>query len=119
MPIYYNGKNKVLAQVLRRNLTKQESHLWYDFLSKHPVRFRRQKQFGRYIVDFYCAGAKLVIEIDGNQHYTEDGIEIDRERSAYLEGLGLRVIRFHNADIDYDFRNVCKKINVLVNERTA
>lgn len=70
MKYYYNANNKPLAQELRRNMTPQERHLWYDFLSGYPVRFRRQKQFGRYIVDFYCSAAKIILEIDGSQHYT-------------------------------------------------
>ena len=113
MTLYYEAKNKPLAQDLRKNMTKQERHLWYDFLSSYPLRFRRQKQFGRYIVDFYCSGARLIIELDGSQHYTAEGLEYDRERSAYLEGLGLRIVRFYNSDIDKNFQGVCEQIETL------
>ena len=114
MPIYYEAKNKPLAQELRKNMTRQERHLWYDFLSNYSLRFRRQKQFGRYIVDFYCSGAKLIIELDGSQHYTEVGIEYDKERTAYLEGLGLRIVWFSNSDVDKNFRGVCEQIEALI-----
>ena len=72
-PLSYDGRKKPFAQKLRRDMTPQERHLWYDFLKSYPVAFRRQKQFGSYIVDFYCANAKLVVELDGSQHYEEDG----------------------------------------------
>ena len=111
MSIYYNPNNKPLAQELRKNMTKQERHLWHDFLSGYPVRFRRQKQFGRYIVDFYCSSAMLVLELDGGQHYTEEGLEFDRERTAYLEGLGLRVLRIPNSEVDQNFVGVCEWVD--------
>lgn len=111
MVYYYSENNKPLAQELRRNMTPQERHLWYDFLSNYPVRFRRQKQFGRYIVDFYCSAAKLILEVDGSQHYTPDGMEYDEERTAYLEGLGFYVLRISNADVDRRFRAVCECID--------
>ena len=117
MPIYYSRKNKQLAQELRKNMTRQERHLWYDFLSGHPSRFRRQKQFGRYIADFYCSSAKLIIELDGSQHYSEEGLAYDRERTAYLEGLGFKVIHIPNSEIDRSFDGVCSFINELVNDR--
>ena len=108
--ICYNGKNKILARNLRKNMTRQERHLWYDFLCDLPVRFRRQKQFGEYIVDFYCSSAKLVIELDGMQHFDEEGVKKDNVRDAYLESLGLRVMRIGNHEIDTDFDNVCTAI---------
>ena len=117
MKYYYNANNKPLAQELRRNMTPQERHLWYDFLSGYPVRFRRQKQFGRYIVDFYCSAAKIILEIDGSQHYTPDGMEYDVERTAYLEGLGFQVLRISNADVDRRFRAVCEWIDLNVKAR--
>ncbi len=117
MKYYYNANNKPLAQELRRNMTPQERHLWYDFLSDYPVRFRWQKQFGRYIVDFYCSAAKLILEVDGSQHYTPDCIEYDVERTAYLEGLGFQVLRFSNADVDRRFRAVCEYIDQNVKTR--
>ncbi|MDO4845192.1 MAG: DUF559 domain-containing protein [Oscillospiraceae bacterium] len=117
MPIYYNEKNKQLAQSLRRNMTKQERRLWYGFLSKYPVRFRRQKQFGSYIVDFYCSSAKLIIELDGGQHFSDEAIQRDGERTAYLERQGLTVIRIPNNEIDQNFDGVCEWIDLQVNER--
>ena len=117
MVYYYSENNKPLAQELRRNMTPQERHLWYDFLSDYPVRFRRQKQFGRFIVDFYCGAAKLILEVDGSQHYTPDGMEYDEERKAYLEGLGFQVLRFSNADVDRRFRAVCEYIHQNVKTR--
>jgi len=115
--IYYHATLKPCAQKLRCEATKQENHLWYDFLRNHPLRFRRQKQFARYIVDFYCSSAKLVIEIDGPQHYTEDGLLHDESRTAYLESLGLHVLRFTNQDIDHHFESVCQQINAILSSR--
>ena len=88
---YYSESNKPRAQRLRREMTRQERHLWYDFLNACPARFRRQRQFGSYIVDFYCAECKLVVEIDGSQHYEPQEQNRDEARTAYLNGLGLRV----------------------------
>jgi very-short-patch-repair endonuclease len=109
--IYYNQSLKTRAQELRRNSTYHEDFLWYRFLRRHPVQFRRQKQFARYIVDFYCSSAKLVIELDGKQHETKDGIAHDLARTIYLESLGLHVLRFTNDEIENDFDTVCMTIN--------
>ena len=109
--IYYNGMLKEKAQQLRKSATLQENRLWYGFLKRHPRQFRRQKQFGRYIVDFYCSSAKMVIEVDGNQHLEQKGIVHDRARTAYLESLGLHVLRFMNQEIDEQFDSVCDRIN--------
>ena len=114
MSLKYNQKLIPRAQELRRNMTRQEKRLWYDFLSKYPIRFQRQKTIGNFIADFYCHKAKLIIEIDGSQHYTEDGLARDRERTAILEGFDLQVIRFRNADIDEHFDRVCHLINEAV-----
>ena len=95
------------ARMLRRNLTKQEKHLWYDFLQKYPVKIYKQKIIDNYITDFYCHSAKLVIEIDGSQHYTAQGKEYDEKRTAVLEKRGLSVLRFSNKDIDERFEQVC------------
>ena len=103
------------ARMLRKNMTKEEKHLWYDYLRTYPVRFLRQKVLGKYIVDFYCAEAKLVIELDGSQHYEEKGIEYDAERTAYLEKYGLRVIRIENIEINKNFDGICEYIDRLVN----
>ena len=108
--IYYKESNKPRAQRLRREMTRQERHLWYDCLKDLPVTFRRQKQFGHYIVDFYCAAEKLVVELDGSQHYEPKGKEYDAERDAYLKSLGLRVLRFGNSDVDVRFDAVRQMI---------
>lgn len=108
--IYYNESNKPLAQKLRREMTPQERLLWYGFLKTCPASFRRQKQFGRYIVDFYCASAKLVVELDGSQHYDPEGQQRDAARDEYLTGLGLTVLRFSNYDVDKHFEGVCTEI---------
>ena len=91
-------------------MTKEERHIWYDFLRTYPVRFSRQKVLGKYIADFYSAEAKLVIELDGSQHYEETGQSKDAERDAYLSGIGCTVLRYSNADINQRFRNVCEDI---------
>lgn len=105
------------ARHLRRNMTKEERHLWFDFLRGYPVRFRRQKVLGNYIVDFYCAEAKLVIELDGFQHYEDAGVQKDAQRTAYLEGYGLLVVRIPNNEVMGNFRGVCEYIDCLVKDR--
>ena len=109
--------NKALVNVgrmLRKNMTKEERHLWYDFLKGHSVRFIRQKIIGNYIVDFYCAKASLVIELDGSQHYEEMVANKDAERTKYLESQGLKVIRIPNDEINRNFRGVCDFIDAAV-----
>ena len=91
-------------------MTKEERHLWYDFLKGLPVTVRRQKVFGPYIVDFYCAEAKLVIELDGSQHYQPQGQAKDRMRDRYLQSLGLTVLRYSNLEIWNEFEGVCLDI---------
>ena len=113
-------RNKELldnARTLRKNMTKYENHLWYDFLRTYPVRFRRQEIIGNFIADFYCNKAKLVIELDGSQHYEEDKIKYDRQRTEYLNTLGIEVLRFTNLDISKKFRNVCNDIDIVVKSR--
>lgn len=114
MSLKYNDKNIVLAKNLRKNATRQEKHLWYDFLSTYDVRFQRQKAIGDFIVDFYCHKAKLVIEIDGRQHYSEEGIKNDEFRTEFLEEYGLKVIRFTNKQVDENFSGVCRYIDEVV-----
>ena len=104
------------ARMLRKNMTTQENHLWYDFLCLYPIRFSRQKVLGKYIADFYCAAAKLVIELDGSGHYTDAGKQYDEERTAFLEEYGLTVIRIPNIEIHKNFRGVCKYIDHLVKQ---
>ena len=105
------------AKELRKGSTRQENHLWYDFLRTYPVRFQRQKTIQNFIVDFYCHKARLVIELDGSQHYEEQGQAYDRERDAILSGLGLKVLRFSNAQIDREFSAVCTAIDRAVQKR--
>ena len=104
------------ARMLRKNMTKEEQHLWYDFLRTYPVRFLRQKVLGKYIVDFYCASANLVIELDGSGHCTELGKQYDAERTAFLEKYGLTVLRISNLEIHNNFRGVCDYIRHAVEE---
>ena len=100
------------AQVLRKEGTKEERHLWYDFLKRYPVQFKRQVVFGNYIVDFYCPQAKLAVELDGSQHYEREKLEYDRQRTECLEKTyGITVIRFPNSDINQRFEGVCQEID--------
>ena len=91
-------------------MTKEERHLWYDFLKGLPIMVHRQKVIGPYIVDFYCAAAKLVVELDGSQHYSGEQQRADVERDAYFRGLGLTVVRYSNRDINDRFDDVCADI---------
>ena len=112
-----NPNLKGFSTALRKNQTKEEKHLWYDFLRQYPVRFNRQKVLGPYIVDFYCASAKLVIELDGSQHYSEEGSEDDKIRDRYLARLGIKVVRYSNLEITREFDAVCVDISEHVKER--
>ena len=114
MSLDYNDRNITLAKTLRKNATPQENHLWYDFLSGYSVRFQRQKAIDQFIADFFCHKAKPMIEIDGSQHYTEQGIQSDRFRTERLEEYDLTVIRFTNRQIDTNFRGVCEYIDSVV-----
>ena len=105
------------AQALRTGMTKEERHLWYDFLKGLSVSFNRQKVLGPYIVDFYCANAKLVIELDGSQHYEDQGQEADLQRDQWLNAQGLRVLRFSNADVNARFHGVCEEILKYMNHQ--
>ena len=111
-----NPKLKRNAQKLRHEMAKEERHLWYDFLKTLPVTVNRQKVIGSYIVDFYCASAKLVIELDGSQHYEDKGAASDLVRDDALSRLGLTVVRYSNADINRNFHGVCadllKRLNL-------
>ena len=102
------------AKILRKNMTKEEKHLWYDFLRAYPIKFLRQKILGKYIVDFYCAEAKLVVELDGSQHYENNGIEKDKERTAYLEQYGIKILRIPNNQVNQNFIGVCEYIDSVV-----
>ena len=108
-----------LARALRKNMTKEERRLWYDFLRDYPVRFSRQKVLGRYIADFYSAEAKLIIELDGSQHYEDENIRKDARRTEFLEAYGLRIIRVANNEITENFDGVCDYIDAVVREACA
>ncbi len=105
------------ARELRKAMTKEERHLWYDFLRGYPVRFRRQEIIGSYIADFYCRDARLVIELDGSQHYEEDVVKYDDERTACLNACGIDVVRYSNLDIVQRFEGVCGDIDARVRKR--
>ena len=112
----HNQQLVPFAKQLRKEMTKEERHLWYDFLRSYPVRFSRQKVLGKYIADFYSAEAKLVIELDGSQHYEDINAEKDAERTAFLEGYGLTVIRLPNHEVMRNFRGVCEYIDDAVRQ---
>ena len=117
MSLEYNKHLIPLAKSLRKNATPQENHLWYDFLRSYTPRFQRQKTIGQFIADFYCEKAKLVIELDGSQHFTPEAHTCDEARTAAIETVGVTVLRFTNRDIDSDFKAVCMKIDAVVHER--
>ena len=104
------------AKQLRKEMTKEERHLWYDFLRKHPARFTRQKVLGKYIADFYSAEAKLVIELDGSQHWENQNVEKDAQRTAFLENYGLTVIRIPNNEVTGNFCGVCEYIDNVIKQ---
>jgi len=112
----HNKKLVPLAKQLRKEMTKEERHLWYDFLRNYPVRFLRQKILGKYIVDFYCAEAKLVIELDGSQHFESCTVEKDSLRTAFLKSYGLAVIRIPNNEVNQNFQSVCEYIDIAVKQ---
>ena len=106
----YDPKLASNAKTLRKNMTKEERHLWYDFLKALPLMVHRQKVIGKYIVDFYIAERKIVIELDGSQHYEAQGQMADQVRDAYLKSLGMSILRYSNADVNYRFEEVCSDI---------
>ena len=112
----YNKALVTPAKILRKNMTREERRLWYDFLRNHPVRFSRQKILGKYIADFYCAQAKLVIELDGSQHFDEDGLLYDAKRDAFLQGYDITVLRIPNNEVNHNFQGVCERIDQLVQQ---
>ena len=116
MSLEYNKNNIILAKNLHKAATPQENHLWYDFLKDYEIRFQRQKAIDNFIAYFYCHKAGLVIEIDGSQHYTDQGRQNDSFRTEILEGYNLKVIRFTNWQIDTNFREVCRYIDRVVKE---
>ena len=112
----HNKQLVPLAKQLRKEMTREERHLWYDFLRSYPVRFSRQKVLGNYIADFYSAEAKLVIELDGSQHYETDETQKDADRTAFPEGYGLTVVRIPNNEVGRNFRGVCEYIDAMVKQ---
>ena len=104
------------AKDLRKNMTKEERHLWHDFLKNYPVRFLRQKVIDNYIVDFYCSKARLVIELDGSQHYENSGLLKDRIRTQRIEKRNLTVLRIPNNEVMNNFDGVCEYIDNYVAE---
>ena len=107
----YNKLNIPFARKLRSNMTPWERKLWYDFLCHYPVRFQRQKAIGNYIADFYCAKARLVIELDGGGHYTPEQAQEDAIRTKALEAMNLTVLRICNLEIDRNFSGICETID--------
>ena len=116
-PLRKNYKLLNIARILRHNLTRQEKHLWYDFLRDYPVKIYKQRIIDNFIADFYCHSARLIIELDGSQHYTNQGKANDKARTEILERYGIRVLRFSNKDIDEKFDGVCQMIDKVINER--
>ena len=110
----YNKANIPLAKTLRKNMTPWERKLWYDFLRNYPVRFQRQKAIGNYIADFYCAMARLILELDGGGHYMPEQAWKDEQRTNDLRSLNLTVVRICNLDIDRNFCGVCEYVDRLV-----
>ena len=117
MSLPYKSELIPFAKKLRADMTPQERRLWYCFLREYPIRFQRQKAIKSFIADFYCHKARLIIEIDGSQHYTEEGIAYDRERTDILKEFNLEVIRFSNSDIDDNFEGVCRMIDNQISQK--
>lgn len=113
----HNPKLTPLARQLRKNMTKEECELWYKFLRKYPYQFRRQVTIGKFILDFYCAAAKLAIELDGSQHFTAEGQKHDEARTNFLTSQGIVVLRYSNAVVMKNLRGVCSEIDRTVRSR--
>ncbi len=114
MKTMYNKELVGTAKCLRKNMTQEEKHLWYDFLKNYPVKFYRQKPIGDYIVDFYCSKAKTVIELDGSQHYEEKEIVKDKIRTEFISKYKIKVIRIANDSIRNNFDGVCVYIDDII-----
>ena len=112
----HNKELTANAKVLRKNMTKEERHLWYDFLRNYPIRFLRQKVIDNYIADFYCHTARLVIELDGSQHYSKDGLIKDKIRTEKIEERNLTVIRIPKNYVNTNFRGVCEYIDNIIKQ---
>ena len=105
------------SQFLRKEMTREERHLWYDFLKTYPIQFKRQYPIGPYFADFYCFKAKLIVELDGSQHCEPDQMEYDRRRTEYLQQKGYYVLRLSNRDVMSQFRSICEAIDTAVRNR--
>ena len=117
MNVLHNSKLTTTAQMLRKNMTHEECKLWFEFLKQLSVPVKRQKIIGEYIVDFYIPAGKLVIEVDGSQHYEQPQKQKDADRDADLEAVGLKVLRYSNFDINHSFEAVCEDILHQLKER--
>ena len=117
LPLKKNKKLLNVARMLRHNMTRHEKHLWYDFLRYYPVKIYKQRIIDHFIADFYCHSARLIIELDGSQHYTNQGKSHDEERTEILEKYGICVLRFCNKDVDENFDGVCQTIDRVIHER--
>ncbi len=113
---FYNGELIPRAKELRKEMTRHEKHLWYDFLRDYPVKIYRQRTNLGYIADFYCAAAKIVIELDGSQHFEPEALAYDEGRTCVFENQGITVIRFTNHQIDTEFVEVCTEIDRVIRE---
>ena len=117
IPLKKNNKLLNVARILRRNMTRQEKHLWYDFLRYYPVKIYKQRIIDNFIADFYCHSARLIIELDGSHHYTNQGKAHDAARTEILKRYGIDVLRFSNRAIDDNFEGVCSTIDKVIHER--
>ena len=115
----YKSRNIQNAKNLRRNMTEQEKKLWYRFLKGYSVKFYRQRAIDNFVLDFYCAKARLAVELDGSQHYSDKGLEYDENRTNTLKKYGIKVIRFTNPQITYKFKEVCEAIDTEVKARSC
>ena len=117
------GRNEIpdylknFSHKMRKNMTKEERHLWFDFFRKYPVRVKRQVIIGKYIVDFCCERAQVIIELDGGQHYETENKKADAERTRQLERLGFLVLRYSNLDVMQNFSGVTEDIDRVIRER--
>jgi very-short-patch-repair endonuclease len=114
---HFNRGSLPNARSLRKAMTRQERRLWYEFLRDYPVKFYRQRPIDHFILDFYCAQARLVIEVDGCQHYEQRDKEYDLRRARVLAKYELETIRFSNLDVDREFTAVCEAIDAKVKQR--
>lgn len=112
----HNEKIVKIAKNLRNNATKEERQLWYDFLREYPIKFSRQKIIANYVLDFYCGQAKLAIELDGSQHYSEEGEAYDKIRMEFLARYGITVLRIANNQVTQNFEGVCRYIDSVVSK---